>query len=48
MNVSTTSATDLRWMVIIHMVFVLSGVLLAVMDWVSGLAKTKTGKPPAL
>ncbi|WP_159715838.1 TIGR00645 family protein [Geminicoccus flavidas] len=48
MNVATTSPTDLRWMVTIHMVFVLSGVLLAVMDWVAGLAKTKTGKPPAL
>ncbi|WP_191062505.1 TIGR00645 family protein [Geminicoccus harenae] len=48
MNVSTMSPTNLRWMVTIHMVFVLSGVLLAVMDWVAGLAKSKTGKPPAL
>ncbi len=28
--------TQLRWMVIIHLTFVISGVLLAVMDWVTG------------
>ena len=27
--------TELRWMVIIHLTFVISGVLLALMDWVS-------------
>jgi uncharacterized protein (TIGR00645 family) len=27
--------TQLRWMVVIHLTFVVSGVLLAVMDWVS-------------
>ena len=30
--------TDLMWMVIIHLTFVVSGVLLALMDWLS--AKT--------
>ena len=29
------SKEDLLWMVIIHVVFVISGVLLAVMDWIT-------------
>jgi uncharacterized protein (TIGR00645 family) len=29
---------QLRWMVVIHLTFVISGVLLAVMDWVSSRA----------
>ena len=36
--------TELMWLVIIHLVFVISGVLLAAMDWVSARA-SKTGKP---
>jgi len=35
------SEPQLRWLVIIHLTFVVSGVLLAAMDWVS--AKTKKG-----
>lgn len=31
-------AAELRWLVIIHLTFVISGVLLAVMDWVSARA----------
>jgi uncharacterized membrane protein YqhA len=31
--------TQLRWLVIIHLTFVASGVLLALMDWLS--ARTK-------
>lgn len=36
------SDSDLMWLVIIHMVFVLSGVLMALMDWMA--AKSKNGK----
>ena len=35
MSVKDYSKEDLLWMVIIHVVFVVSGVLLAVMDWVT-------------
>ena len=38
MEVATTDKTDLLWMVIIHLVFVVSGVLLALMDWITGRA----------
>jgi uncharacterized protein (TIGR00645 family) len=48
MNVSTIAPADLQWMVIIHMTFVVSGVLLATMDWVASKAKTKADKQPAL
>ncbi len=37
---ATFSEPQLRWLVIIHLTFVVSGVLLAAMDWVSA----KTGK----
>ena len=33
MNISHVDKTDLMWMVITHMAFVISGLLLAVMDW---------------
>ncbi|MBD3787037.1 MAG: TIGR00645 family protein [Sphingomonadales bacterium] len=33
-------AEKIRWMVIIHLVFVISGVLLAAMDWISNHAKS--------
>lgn len=45
MNVNTTPASDIQWMVIIHMCFVVSGALLALMDWISSKAKAKPGKP---
>lgn len=39
MEVDKVTEADIRWMVIIHMVFVISGVLLALLDWLK--AKTK-------
>ena len=33
--------TELRWLVIIHLVFVVSGVLMAAMDWIVASAKKK-------
>jgi len=35
MDVGTYSEDKIRWMVIIHLVFVISGVLLALMDWIA-------------
>jgi uncharacterized protein (TIGR00645 family) len=35
------TATDLYWLVVIHLTFVISGVLLAVMDWLQASAKGK-------
>ncbi len=40
MNLSAYPAEKIRWMVIIHLVFVISGVLLAAMDWISNHAKS--------
>ncbi|MFC3571589.1 TIGR00645 family protein [Paracoccus sp. TOH] len=40
MDVSKYSADQIRWMVVIHLVFVISGVLLAAMDWISNHGKT--------
>lgn len=39
MDVDKASEFQLKWMVIIHFVFVLSGVLLALMDWIAMRAK---------
>lgn len=39
MNVAATSKEDLMWKVITHMTFVVSGVLLALMDYVTERAK---------
>lgn len=39
MNVASISKPDLMWQVIIHLVFVVSGVLLALMDWLSEKGK---------
>ncbi len=39
MDVEKTSDDQIRWMVIIHLVFVISGVLLALMDWIAANAK---------
>ncbi|MGZ8363450.1 MAG: TIGR00645 family protein [Caulobacteraceae bacterium] len=37
----------LRWMVIIHVVFIISGVLLAIMDWISSNTESHApGHPP--
>jgi uncharacterized protein (TIGR00645 family) len=35
MAISTFSSRDLMWLVAIHLTFVVSGVLLAVMDWIT-------------
>lgn len=40
MDVSKYAPEQIRWMVIIHLVFVISGVLLAAMDWISNHGKT--------
>ncbi|MDD2868400.1 TIGR00645 family protein, partial [Neomegalonema sp.] len=40
MDVNKYTAEHIRWMVIIHLVFVASGVLLAAMDWIANHAKT--------
>jgi uncharacterized protein (TIGR00645 family) len=40
MDVGQYDPQQIRWMVIIHLVFVLSGVLLAAMDWIANHAKS--------
>jgi uncharacterized protein (TIGR00645 family) len=49
MDLSKYDSEQIRWMVIIHLVFVISGVLLAAMDWIANNAKAskrpKTPKP---
>lgn len=40
MDVSKYDPEKIRWMVTIHLVFVVSGVLLAAMDWISNHGKT--------
>jgi len=47
MAVKTASDRELMWYVIIHVVFVVSSVLLAVSDRLSGEARTKTGSADA-
>ncbi|WP_295045210.1 TIGR00645 family protein [uncultured Paracoccus sp.] len=44
MDVGKYPPEQIRWMVVIHMVFVFSGVLLAAMDWISNNAKTRKKK----
>lgn len=39
MDVQKYDTEQIRWMVIIHLVFVVSGVLLAAMDWIANHAK---------
>ena len=39
MEVETIDERSLRWKVVIHLVFVISGVLLALMDWISEKAE---------
>ena len=41
MDVGKYTQDHMRWMVIIHLVFVISGVLLAAMDWISNSAKSR-------
>lgn len=41
MDVEKVSERQLQWMVIIHVVFVVSGVLLALMDYIASSAKKK-------
>jgi uncharacterized protein (TIGR00645 family) len=43
MNVQSANKDDLFWLVVIHMVFVVSGLLLALMDWISEKAKQAHG-----
>jgi len=43
MAVTEYSPTQLRWLVIIHLTFVVSGVLLAIMDWLSEHSATHHG-----
>jgi uncharacterized protein (TIGR00645 family) len=44
MRVESVSSHTLMWMVIIHLVFVVSGVLLALMDWIAVKTKAVKGK----
>ena len=39
MDIDKYSAEKITWMVVIHLVFVISGVLLALMDWIGNQAK---------
>lgn len=39
MNIEHMNKDDLMWLIILHMAFVLSGVLLAFMDWLTARAK---------
>ncbi len=39
MNISAVNKEDVMWLVVVHMTFVVSGVLLALMDWLSEKAK---------
>lgn len=40
MDVGQYDPEQIRWMVVIHLVFVISGVLLATMDWIANHAKS--------
>lgn len=41
MDIGTYTDDQIRWLVVIHLVFVISGVLLAAMDWIADHAKTR-------
>ena len=47
MNIDNTSKENLMWMVIVHMTFVVSGVLLALMDRLEGSHHAAHGKAAA-
>jgi len=38
MNIGSMSDRDIQWMIIIHVIFVISGVMLALMDWITSKA----------
>lgn len=40
MDVGKYTPENIKWMVVIHLVFVISGVLLATMDWIANHAKS--------
>lgn len=42
MEIESMDKTTLRWLVIIHITFVSSGVLLALMDWITSRAEQET------
>ena len=47
MDISKYDNDQIRWMVVIHLVFIISGVLLAAMDWIASHAKPlKRSKVP--
>ncbi|MCG6112417.1 MAG: TIGR00645 family protein [Paracoccus sp.] len=46
MDVAQYDPEQIRWMVIIHLVFVISGVLLAAMDWIANHAKSLKYRKP--
>lgn len=48
MNIDNTSKENLMWMVIVHMTFVVSGVLLALMDRLEGSQHGAHGKAAAV
>jgi uncharacterized membrane protein YqhA len=39
MEAGKSTKEELFWMVVIHIVFVISGVLLALMDYIAGMTK---------
>ncbi|KPP90366.1 MAG: putative membrane protein [Rhodobacteraceae bacterium HLUCCA08] len=47
MDVTRYDTEQIRWMVIIHLVFIISGVLLAAMDWIANSAKGMKRSKPA-
>jgi uncharacterized membrane protein YqhA len=41
MDIESYTERDIYWIVVIHMVFVFSGVAFAAMDWIKSKTKTK-------
>ena len=48
MDVGQYDPEQIRWMVVIHLVFVISGVLLAAMDWIANHAKSLKYRKPGV
>jgi len=46
MNIANVAKEDLMWLVIVHLAFIVSGVLLAGMDWLSAKAHAVKGGAP--
>ena len=44
-NITPLGDRELRWLVIIHVVFVVSGLLMAAMDWLIARSGKKYGGP---